>query len=271
MSLVPYIQYNERVVGENSPLGYQDVENRPLKYVMLQSGLDDTQDFLGFASGSAGDGVPEGSVLGRVGDIYADRANTSGVIWVKSSGNNTNLGWRSVVWVSSGGTAGTIPKFGTAGSLVDSIVTESGGIITVTGSERIFNASSGSFLIGTTDGASALGATEIFRIEGTGTGIGITRYANESTVRMRRAEGSSGAETALASGNVLGRFRWAGYNGTTYIDAATISAQASQAYSGVANGTRLLIQITLNGATAPITLASFDGVGTGAFLPGLNN
>lgn len=130
-----------------------------------------------------------------------------------------------------------------------------------------------------TDGAAAKGASEIVRIEGTGTGLGLTRYANESTVRMRRAEGSSGSETALANGNVLGRFRWAGYNGTAYVDAATISAQASQAYTGSVNGTRLIFQVTLqsttgltsvaqvdeNGTLSPVTTASYD-LGTSSLV-----
>src|SRR6476620_2791299 len=193
MSLVPYIQYNERVVGENSPLGYQDVENRPLKYVMLQSGLDDTQDFLGFASGSAGDGVPEGSVLGRVGDIYADRANTSGVIWVKSSGNNTNLGWRSVFWGT--GTPGTIPKFGASGSLVDSIITEAAGAITVTGDETV----TGIVKIGPAIDQVLLG-TGLLQVGGFAAftdSVRVIRYGNFPVFAGYRANGTLGTETAL--------------------------------------------------------------------------
>lgn len=94
MSLVPYTQANERVVGANSA-SYADVDNRALKFVILTSGLDDTQDFLGFASGSAGAVIPEGNVLGRVGDIYSYRnaVGQHSVYW-KETGNNTNSKWR---------------------------------------------------------------------------------------------------------------------------------------------------------------------------------
>lgn len=130
MSLVPFVQYDERMVGENSP-DYTDTLNRPFKFILSESGIDDATDFLGLASGSVGNGDPEGSVLGRTGDIYGDRDATSGVLWVKTSGINNNIGWRTLLWAA--GTAGKIPKFSTLGSLIDSIMTEAAGTITVGG------------------------------------------------------------------------------------------------------------------------------------------
>jgi len=41
-----------------------------------------------------GSGVPNGNVVGKVGDLYINIAGSSGTtLWVKESGSGTNTGW----------------------------------------------------------------------------------------------------------------------------------------------------------------------------------
>lgn len=137
------------------------------------------------------------------------------------------------------------------------------GLVTVAANLNVVT----SLHVGNTDGAAAFGANELIRVEGGS--IGLTTYATENGLRQRRANGAAGAETALANGNVIGRFRFAGFNGTTYVDSATIFAQTTQAYTGSVNGTQLGFQITLTGTTGLTSVAFFNG--SGNFVPGADN
>jgi len=97
MAAVPWIQADERVVGENSPLGFDDVANRPLKFVLSVLGFGPADSFTGINSHS-GVGSPEGVVSATVGGTYGqtDAAANSSPLWVKRTGVG-NTGWAKQV------------------------------------------------------------------------------------------------------------------------------------------------------------------------------
>ena len=67
---------------------------------------------------------------------------------------------------------------------------------------------------------------------------------------QRRAAGTSGSPTAVLSGNNLGLISFRGYTGSVFSGTkAGITVKATEAWSGSANGTRMLFQTTQNGTT----------------------
>jgi hypothetical protein len=83
----------------------------------------------------SGSGTPEGAVLGNIGDVYL-RTDTTPTVYSKTSGAGTNTGWTDVSSGGGGGisgTAGTLPKFATATTLGDSVLTEAGGNLSTAG------------------------------------------------------------------------------------------------------------------------------------------
>ncbi len=79
---------------------------------------------------------------------------------------------------------------------------------------------------------------------------------------MRRANGTLAAPTALGGYNNLGQFSFRGYNGSAMTGSrAVITVQTTQAWTGGANGTRLLFQVTPNGSTAVQQVLVINGSG----------
>ena len=80
-------------------------------------------------------GSPEGAKTGNVCDSYRDTA--TGSTFMKTSGTG-NTGWaRGLFSSAAGGTIGALAKFTAAGVLGNSLFTESGSVITLTGTQTI--------------------------------------------------------------------------------------------------------------------------------------
>lgn len=78
----------------------------------------------------------------------------------------------------------------------------------------------------------------------------------------RAARGSSGAETAVQSGDVTGTIQFAGYNGSDYIPSATVWGQATENHSGSGAGASLNFVSCPNGSTTPTTRVRISQDGT---------
>lgn len=113
MAAITWVQYNERVVGENSPL-YADVDNRPLKEVFTASALTDVEDFPGFIPTYRGAGTPEGVQVSPPGRLFF-RTDT-GTLFIKATGTGLT-GWIGIG--SPSGTPTFFAKFNTAGTNVE--------------------------------------------------------------------------------------------------------------------------------------------------------
>lgn len=76
-------------------------------------------------------------------------------------------------------------------------------------------------------------------------------YGGNPLLTMRRAQGTASAPTALASGNTIAALNGTGYNGTSFssVNRATITMQATEAWSTTANGTRINFLTTRNATT----------------------
>ena len=69
---------------------------------------------------------------------------------------------------------------------------------------------------------------------------------------LRRARGSSATPTAISNADNLGLISFRGYTGTTFSGSrALVTAQATESWSGTANGSQLLFSTTANGTTSP--------------------
>ena len=84
----------------------------------------------------------------------------------------------------------------------------------------------------------------------------LTSFTGEATQApqfiQRRARGTTGAPTAVQSGDNLGLFSFRGYNGTAMGGSrATITAQAAGNFTGASNPTRLIFSTTPVGQTTP--------------------
>jgi len=89
---IPWVQFAERVVGEGHPV-FDDVDNRPLKFIITQSDFDKTADFPGFLVRYIGIASPEGVLTATVGTSFIDTAHTS--FYVKTTGAG-NTGWTKI-------------------------------------------------------------------------------------------------------------------------------------------------------------------------------
>lgn len=92
-SRIRWVQYNEKVIGENHPT-IDDVDNRPLKDIILfSSGDPSSDDFPGFLVRFVGGLTdPNGSQVGNIGNSYLSLVD--GGMWLKiADGNGTNTGW----------------------------------------------------------------------------------------------------------------------------------------------------------------------------------
>jgi len=92
-AVVPWIQYNEDVVGEAEPNGVIDVSNRPLKFIMTQSSVALTATFPGFMVLYQGSANPEGVQTANIGHAFVD--TTGQVFYLKMTGVG-NTGWIAI-------------------------------------------------------------------------------------------------------------------------------------------------------------------------------
>lgn len=75
-------------------------------------------------------------------------------------------------------------------------------------------------------------------------------WALQPFIQLFRANGSPGSESAINSGDVIGRLSFSGHSGSGFTGAlARLQAVANENYDGSNQGTRLELYATLDGAT----------------------
>lgn len=91
----------------------------------------------------------------------------------------------------------------------------------------------------------------------------IEAFANSGLFTVRRANGTLGAPTALASGDAIGGMAFFGRLGTLYgtTAAATILARAAQAFTDTAAGANIDIETMANGTVTRRVIARFSEAG----------
>ncbi|MEZ2310886.1 tail fiber domain-containing protein [Paraburkholderia sp. RCC_158] len=89
----------------------------------------------------------------------------------------------------------------------------------------------------------------------------IQTYGVYQSYRVRSAAGTSSAPAATTSGTQLGGLNLAGYTGSSYLDVATISAWAEEAYTTSTTATSLRFYTTPTGSTAQAERMRMTGSG----------
>lgn len=98
-------------------------------------------------------------------------------------------------------------------------------------------------------------------------GLQVNAFAATSLAILARAGGTPSAPTALALNDRIGGAYFYGYDGSGYQNAAAITAQADQAYSGTARGTSLTFWGTPNNTTTIQPLMSLGLTSGGLCVP----
>jgi hypothetical protein len=79
-------------------------------------------------------------------------------------------------------------------------------------------------------------------------------FGANSSVSVRRSDGTNGSPTAIVSGDIIGGFNAYGYNGSSYTTSASgsVAIVAAESWSPTANGTYLSFFNTAAGTTASL-------------------
>ena len=85
----------------------------------------------------------------------------------------------------------------------------------------------------------------------------------DSLLRTQRGRGHPGDKAAIMSGDVITGLAGRGYNGSAFTtsDGVSIELQASQDWTGAANGTQILFKTTPNGSATPVTVLTIGNDG----------
>jgi sugar lactone lactonase YvrE len=145
------------------------------------------------------------------------------------------------------------------------------------GSEAARIDSSGRLLVGTSSALSAMGITASFQNLGTSVGnssLLLGAFNGDNGVRpeltlAKSGSGTIGGFAAVEENETLGRVRFAGADGTSFIEAAQIEARVDGTPGTNDMPGRLVLSTTADGASSPtermrITSAGFVGIGTAA-------
>ncbi len=174
----------------------------------------------------------------------------SGAAWTRFTTGTPSADW--TLTGNAGSVAGT--NFMGTTDAVD-FVTKTNNI------ERLRVTSAGDLGIGTTTPAGSL------HVVGT-TPITFDRFLGSSAnLRIRTANGSVTAPTAISNANNIGNLSFAGYNGSGFYEGAKIFAHASENYTSTAGGTSLMFSTTAIGTVnalprVTISPSGFVGIGT---------
>lgn len=95
-------------------------------------------------------------------------------------------------------------------------------------------------------------------------------FASAAFFIAQRTAGSLGAETAILSGATIGTLEFDGYDGTSYVNAASINVLATENF-GATRGTQIRFLVTSTGGTGPATRWAIGEAGTGELLPVVDN
>lgn len=82
-------------------------------------------------------------------------------------------------------------------------------------------------------------------------------YGAQGEVRIQRAQGSAGSESAVGAFVIIGRLAFAGYDGSAYGDGARLDVYSYEGYSGSGHGGGIDLLTTVNGTTTPRKVASW--------------
>jgi hypothetical protein len=88
----------------------------------------------------------------------------------------------------------------------------------------------------------------------------IDAYAANGSLRFRRANTSAAAPSALLSGDIISNMGALGYDGTSYAANASTNIQtlATENWSAVAHGAKIIFNVTANGAVVAATALTID-------------
>ena len=211
-----------------------------------------------------------------------DNANPPGVVFAKSRsgslGGNTivqdgdSIG--TLVYAAADGTDLTsiaaqikVEIDGTPGSndTPGRIVFETTADGAASSTERLRIDSSGNVLIG--DSAGQIGKLSTL---GTGNHISAIRHSTDTSSAnflFAKYRGSRSSPTIIVSGDTLGDLAWYGYNGSSIIKAASVSASASSTVDGSNMPTDLIFKTTSGNTNAERLRIASNGYITNAIKP----
>ena len=91
----------------------------------------------------------------------------------------------------------------------------------------------------------------------------------DSLIRTQRGRGHPGDKAAIMSGDVITGLAGRGYTGSAFTtaDGISIELQASEDWTGAAQGTKVLIKVTPAGSTTAATVLTIDSTGITAAVP----
>jgi hypothetical protein len=218
---------------------------------------------------------PAVAIDGTTATTVAQITGGTGGATTGTSGQTGGAGGRVTV---TAGTGGAAPAGSTNGP---------GGAITLQpgapGAGAGAAAAYGNLLLAPTGGFVGLGTTTpitIFHTVNTSTvaprGPLFAQFDNvggASQLTLRKAAGTPSAPVAISSGNPLGRVRFEGYDGTTYVEGAYAIVAATENWTSTAHGTYFALGSTPNGTTGDLERLRIDqsgNVGIGTMAPQQN-
>lgn len=261
-AVVPWIQYDEDVVGEAEPNGVTDVSNRPLKFIMTQSQLADTDVFPGFVLLYQGIIAPEGITTAPQGSLFVNTVGNT--FFIKRSGALAT-GWRQLVGAYSSATDTNSIEVG-VGATVSALngiaigrntsIAASSDFVIVIGDGAVVTGTvaDGSIVIGKLASSNADSAVVIGNGASTATGDSVTvghsaitsLGSNVAIGMSANSAGASGSSKNVAVGASSTTGGWAGC--TAVGGSSTANATNASAFGGGAIATGVNSTAVGNGA-----------------------
>jgi hypothetical protein len=88
--------------------------------------------------------------------------------------------------------------------------------------------------------------------------VTIDSFGGIPSLRLRRANGTGGAATAVLSGDNIGEIEWGGYTGAAYdAEGVTVQGAATENWSGSAQGSQIIVYTTPNTTATQVAAAWF--------------
>lgn len=170
----------------------------------------------------------------------------------------------TAVPITGTGTPGYLPYFSGTSALGNSMVSQSGGTLTVKGTNTavyVRNDSSATTAVGSTPAS-----TTLFEVLGPNPSVRAVTYLNlgqtPPAITLYTAGGTSSKPAATASGNLMGLMGGAGYTGSAFSgQRAAIGFVATENWTTAANGAAMYFTSTPNGKTGALERMRIDQTG----------